>query len=52
MSSDGRRDLVLAFCSETHSAGNVTGDRVDAAGEAFGLMDRCRMMLHWRAMTS
>lgn len=52
MSSDVTRDLVLAFCSETHSADEVTDDRVDAAEPAFCLMDRCRMMLHWRAMTS
>ncbi len=50
MSSDVTHDLVLAFCSETHSAD--VDDRVDAVDEAFCLMDRCRMMLHWRAMTS
>lgn len=50
MSSDVTHDLALAFCSESHSADNVTtGDSVD---EAFCLVDRCRMMLHWRAMTS
>lgn len=52
MSSDVAHDLVLAFCSETNPAGVVPDDRVDAADEAFCLMDRCRTMLHWRAMTS
>ncbi len=50
-SSDVPWDLVQAFCSEPHSADDVTDDRVDAVDEAFCL-DRCRMMLHWRAMTS
>lgn len=50
--SDVAREFVLAFCSETDSAGDVPDDRVDAADEAFCLMDRCRTMLHWRAMTS
>lgn len=52
IASDVTCDLILAFCSETHSAGDVTDDKVDAVDEAFCLMDRCRMMLHWRAMTS
>lgn len=51
-SSDVIHDLVLAFCSEIHSAGDVSDVRVDAVGEAFCLTDRCRTMLHWRAMTS
>lgn len=41
MSSGVARDLAPVFCSETHSA-----------DEGFCLMDRCRMMLHWRAITS
>lgn len=41
-----------AFCSDTRSADGVADDRVGAADRAFCFIERCRMMLHWRAMTS
>lgn len=47
-SSGVAHGLVLAFCSQTHSAGDPE-DRVDDADDTFCL--RWRMMLHWRAIT-